>query len=135
MKTTKQYLKRRGTAPRICRSMELSLTPPSVNSHENNLQYLLQRSTHGTASRSTCDSEQGIPAPRRIKPVNQSVTSYVIYRHTLAFSVGYGSTILLIQRFESVVKGQVATFSCWAAAPICLCVGDPKVRRLHLRHT
>lgn len=117
MKTTKQYLKRRGTAPRIFRSMELNLTPPSINSHENNLQYLLQRLTHGIASRSRCDSEEDIPTPRRIKPVDQSVTSYVIYRHTLAFSVGYDSTTLLIPRFESVVKGQVATFSCWAAAP------------------
>jgi hypothetical protein len=89
MKTTKRYLKRRGTAPRIFRSTEPSLTLLSVNSHENNLQYLLERRTHGTARRSRCDSEQNIPALRRIKSFDRSVTSYVIYTHTLAFSVGY----------------------------------------------
>jgi len=78
---------------------------------------MLERRTQGTASRSRCDSEQNIPVLRRIKSVDQSVTSYVIYRHIMAFSVGYNSTILLTQRLESVVKGQVATFSCWAAAP------------------
>jgi hypothetical protein len=98
-------------------SMEPSLTLRSVNSHENNLKYLLERKAHGTAKRSKCDSEQNILALRRIKSVDQSVTSYVIYRHTLAFSVGYNSKILLNQRLESVVKGQVATSSCLAAAP------------------
>jgi len=34
MKTTKQYLKQRGKAPRIFRSMEPSIALRSVNSHE-----------------------------------------------------------------------------------------------------
>jgi hypothetical protein len=76
--------------------MEPNLTLRSVNSHENNLQHLLERRTHGTVSCSRCDSEKNMPTLRRIKSVDQSVNRYVIYRHTLAFSVGYKGTILLI---------------------------------------
>ena len=67
----------------------------SASSLGNNCLYLVDSKPDGTASRSRCDGEE---------------------KHPLAFSVGDKST-----NTDSVVKGQVATFSCRAVTRGWLC--------------